>query len=113
MKIIRILKLINDKKNHEIEIQSILQLKEFKSLKSELNDVHVFSEDCMEDSSRVIKTGKRSQCASYLLLPKKLQNKFKTTKYDFSHLEVGHMKAGNHLFVIYEVPEKGFGSLKK
>jgi len=106
---IRILKLINDKKNHEIEIHSILQLSEFKSLKNELNNVHVFSEDCMEVPSKVIKTGAKANCAKYLLLPAHIRHKYKTDKYDFSHLEVGHMKSGNNLFFIYEVPEKGLG----
>ncbi len=109
MKAIHILKLINDKKKHEVEIQSILQIKEFKSLKSELDELYIFSKNCMQGPSSVIKTGTKHQCAKYLLLPAKLRHKFKAPKYDFSHLEVGFLEAQDRLFIIYEVPEKGFG----
>jgi len=107
---IRILYLRADSNPATLEIESILEKKEFLQLLGRLDDLCVFSTSAIHEPAKLIRTGARHSCARYFLFPAKLRRKYKSSDYSFEGIQCGVIENTESLFVIYQLPKQGFSS---
>lgn len=92
-----------------VEIEARMETHEFRQLAGELDHLKVFAAKTIAEDASVTKTGKKDQFATWLLFPKKFRWQYRTDKYDFRQVKCGVFTNRERLYIVYEVPAKGFG----
>ncbi len=94
---------VEDDKSIMLELKATEE--EFIQLKGHVSNLCVFSDFCISDHARVIKSGSRHNTSKYFLLPASIRRNFKG--YDYDNVKCGYIVSENQcVYFIYSAKKK-------